>query len=125
MPDIYPDFQEGLWVSVSDALYEAETIGTFGVGIIRPVVIPSLIDEIFLRLEVTSSSARSTWRQGLTIHQIVDSFAGSEDIISRHSVLLNSPQIFQMIDYPDGYRLRLNFYPWFQDVRVKVDKFII
>jgi hypothetical protein len=125
MSVIYPDFQEGIWFPVSDAVYEAEIIGNFGQGIIRPVTLPDLIDERFLRFEVTSQSARPTWRQGLIVFQTVDSFAGANDAIAQFAILLAKPQIIEFIDYPDGFRLQLNFYPWFRDVRVKIEKFVI
>lgn len=125
MPVSYPDFQQGIWVPVSDDVYEAEVIGLFGSGNIPPVTLSTLLDEVYLRFEVTSQTARPTWRQGAIAYQIVDSFAGANDIISQHLLLLNKPQIVQFIDYPDGFRLHFSFYPWFRDVRVKVDKFVI
>jgi hypothetical protein len=121
---VFPDFQLGIWVSVLDFEYEAETVGYFGAGRIPSVILPMLLDEPFLRFQVSSSTAKASWQQGLRVFQVVDSFLGANDVISQHLILLNEPQIIEFIDYPDGYRLKLNFFSWFSVCRVKIDKFV-
>jgi hypothetical protein len=98
-------------------------IGPFGFGNIPPVDFPTLLVSSFLRVRVTTQTGRNTWRQGLRIYQTIDTELGDFDVISEHLILLNKPEIIEMIDYPDGYRLRLEFFRWFKDCQVTIHEF--
>jgi hypothetical protein len=121
---VYPDFLLGDWVSVLNENYQAETIGSFGSGIIPPVNIPDLLVSQYLRVLVTTQTGRLTWIQGLRLYQTIDTVLGDFDVVSEHLILLGKPEIIKMIDYPDGYRLRLEFFRWFKDCQVSIHEFI-
>lgn len=121
---VYPDFLLGNWELVSDETYDAETIGAFGVGIILPVIIPSLLTSEYVRVQCSSSAARATWVQGCKVSQTINSILGANDVISEHLISLNTPEIIKLIDYPDGYRLRIDFYKWFPQCRVIIHQYL-
>jgi len=120
---VYPDFLAGNWAGVLDADYEAETIGSFGYGIIQPVIVPSLLVAEYVRVSVATRLGKQTWIRGLRLYQTVDTVFGNFDIISEHVISLGKPEIIQLINYPDGYRLRLEFFRWFKDCQVSIKSF--
>lgn len=121
---VYPDFLLGDWLDILNADYQAEAIGDFGSGVIEPVVIPTVLHSAFVRVSVTNASGKDSWERGLKIYQTIDTFFGGFDVISEHVISLDKPEIIQMIVYPNGYRLRLEFFRWFKDCQVSIKEFI-
>lgn len=120
----YPDFNLGLWQRRFSQGYIADRIGSFGWGSLDPVLIPFTFSEQYIRVSINADYKKDTWRQAAIIHQTIPTFLGNEDVISEHTLLLGKPEILDLIQYPDGYKLRVIPFNWFRDIDITVHEFI-
>jgi hypothetical protein len=114
------DFNFGTWQQRFSEGYEADRIGSFGWSSIQPVNIPYVFVEQYIRVSITANYKKDTWKQAANLYQTIPTFLGNSDIISEHLISLGKPEILDLTQYPDGYRLRLEFFPWLRDVNVLI-----
>ena len=117
---VYPDFNLGQWQERFNTGYEAPLVGRFGYGSIDPVTIPYVFNEQYIRVLLTADYKKQSWKQAAIVHQTIPTFLGNDDVISEHLILLDKPEILDLIQYPDGYRLKFNIFNWFRDINIQV-----
>jgi hypothetical protein len=115
-----PDFNLGTWQQRYEQGFIGATIGYFDSAPIPPVLVPYNFAERFVRISITADYSKSTWKRAARVYQVIPTFLGNTDLIDERLVDLNKPEIFDLNQYPDGYRLRLEFFPWLRDVNVLI-----
>lgn len=115
-----PDFNFGTWLQRFDQGFEADLIGNFGYGNIQPVIIPYTFAEQYIRILLTANYKKDTWKQGAKLYQTIPTFLGNSDVIDERVIALGKPEILDLTQYPDGSKLRLEFFPWFRDINILI-----
>ena len=116
-----PDFDAGAWVLKYQQGFTGATIGLFDIAPIAPISIPNLFVEEYIRVKTTSITAKDSWQRAGNLIQTIPTSLGLDDVIDTQGLSLKHPQIFRMIQNDDGYRLRLEFYKWLDDIDVRID----
>lgn len=119
-----PDFLLGNWLQRYHQGFIADTVGYFGKAPISPILVPFLFTNRYVRISVDSPSKRSNWRYGAKIYQTITTQLGFEDVIKEASVELGKPEIFDMLQFPDGYKLKLSFPTWLTDVDIVIHEYV-
>ena len=116
-----PDFDSGVWLLKYQQGFTGATIGLFDVASISPVSIPNLFTEEYIRIKTTSITAKDSWQRAGNLIQTIPTSLGLDDVIDIEGLSLKHPQIFRMTMNDDGYRLRLEFYKWLDDIDIRID----
>ncbi|PZU94935.1 MAG: hypothetical protein DCE90_14040 [Pseudanabaena sp.] len=124
MSNQLPDFLTGTWLQRYHVGFEGDRVGSFGVAPIRPVLIPFLFTQPYVRLSVDSIQKKTNWTFGARVYQTITTQLGFEDVISEHTLDLGKPEIINMLLFPDGYRLKLSFPTWLVDVDIVIHEYI-
>lgn len=119
MANVYPDFNLGTWQQRFDTGYQANAIGSLFLPI-PPVIIPYTFSQQYIRVLVTADYKKTKWKQAAIIHQTIPTFLGNDDVISEHLILLDKPEILDLIQYPDGYKLKVIPFSWFRDINILI-----
>ena len=121
---VLPDFLQGNWLQRYHQGFISDTVGYFGKAAIPPVIIPFLFTKQYVRIGLDSASKKSTWRYGAKIYQTITTQLGFEDVIKEMSVELGKPEIFDMLQFPDGYKLKMSFPTWLTDIDILVHEYV-
>ena len=116
-----PDFDSGTWLLKYQQGFTGATVGLFDIAPIAPISIPNLFVEEYIRIKTTSITAKDTWQRAGNLIQTIPTSLGLDDVIDTKGLSLKHPQIFKMTQNDDGYRLRLEFYKWLDDIDVRID----
>lgn len=119
-----PDFFQGNWLQRYHEGFTGERVGSFGIAPIRPIIIPFLFTEQYIRISVDSIQKRANWRFGARIAQTITTALGFDDVVKEFDIELGKPEIFDMLHSPDGYRIRLSFPTWLEDVDIVIHEFV-
>ena len=114
-----PDFNYGTWQQRFSEGYEALPVGYLYPPLF-PVDIPYVFSEQYIRILVTATFKKRAWKQAANLYQSIPTFLGNNDVIGERLIALGKPEILDMTQYPDGYKLRLEFFPWLRDVDVLI-----
>jgi hypothetical protein len=116
---VLPDFNFGTWQQRFSEGYESEPVGYLYPPLF-PVDVPYVFGEQYIRILVTANFKKRSWKHSCNLYQRIPTFLGGNDVISEHLISLGKPEILDLTQYPDGYRLRLEFFPWLRDVNVLI-----
>lgn len=117
---VLPDFNFGTWQQRFSESYESTLVGLDLYTPLFPVEVPYVFEEQYIRILVTAIYKKRTWRDSCNLYQVIPTFLGNKDVISQHLISLGKPEILDLTQYPDGYRLRLEFFPWLRDANVLI-----
>lgn len=121
---VLPDFLLGNWLQRYHQGFVADTVGYFGKAPIPPIIIPYLFTRQYVRISLDSPSKQSNWKYGAKIYQTIATQLGFEDVIKETSIELGKPEIFDMLQFPDGYKLKLSFPTWLTDIDIVVHEYV-
>ncbi len=115
-----PDFNLGNWVNRFEQGYIAVPISNPTQKPIPDVIVPYTFSEQYVRIRVKADFYTQRWVQGLVLKQTIPTFLGNFDVVDTKLIKLWEPQIIELKTYPDGYKLKLEFYRWFRDIDVLI-----
>ena len=120
MGAIYPDFSLGTWVERFNTGYSATLIGYTHLPIPPVSITNYTFTEAYIRVLITSDTAKTKWVQGCWLQQTIPTFLGNNDLVNLYYAKLGVAEIFNVVQCADGYNLKINFYPWFTDVNIGI-----
>ena len=119
-----PDFLIGNWLQRYHVGFQSVIVGSFGLAPIPPVTVPYLFVERYVRISIDAVYKKSSWKYAGKIYQTVTTQLGFDDVIATHNVEIGKPEIMDMTTFPDGYKLKLVFPTWFQDVDIVIHEYV-